>query len=76
MTRIVDLVSQAKPGRAEPCPLRNERVRRPDHERREERSEGQRGHPEDRQGDVAIWKGNVHAIFGSDQMPERSWGMQ
>ena len=53
---IVNLVA-GETWQAEPCPsLRNEEVRRPDHERHEECSEGQRGHPEDRQGDVAIWK--------------------
>jgi hypothetical protein len=73
---IVNLVA-GETWQAEPCPsLRNEGVRRPDHERHEECSEGQRGHHEYRQHDIAIWKGNVHAIFGSDQMPERSWGMQ
>ena len=41
---------------ARPWRLRNERVRRPDHERHEERSEGQRGHQEYRQRDIGIWK--------------------
>jgi hypothetical protein len=53
---IVNLVA-GETWQAEPCPsLRNEEVRRPDHERHEECSEGQRGHHEYRQHDIAIWK--------------------